>query len=251
MIELYQFYFSHYCEKARWALDYKGLAYEPRNLLPGLHAKPAKKLAASTALPIIVDDGTVVQDSTAIIEYLDRKYPHQPLMPRDPTQAREAMEWEEYLDEEIGVTLRLWFYFHLLPDRRRTLKFMLDGAPWYGRPLLTVMFPAIRNVMRKSMNINAETARQSELRLLEAFERLDARLKNNRYLVGEHFSRADLTACALLSPYCLPQDAQAARVFPDAARALRDAHKSRPFFTWVRSMYAEHRGRNPDRDAAR
>jgi glutathione S-transferase len=35
MITLYQFQFSHYCEKARWALDYKGLAYAPKNLLPG------------------------------------------------------------------------------------------------------------------------------------------------------------------------------------------------------------------------
>jgi len=25
MIKLYQFQFSHYCEKMRWALDYKGI----------------------------------------------------------------------------------------------------------------------------------------------------------------------------------------------------------------------------------
>jgi len=48
MIELYQFQFSHYCEKARWALDYKGISYKPRNLLPGLHVKPARKLAPET-----------------------------------------------------------------------------------------------------------------------------------------------------------------------------------------------------------
>ena len=27
MITLYQFQFSHFCEKARWALDYKGVPY--------------------------------------------------------------------------------------------------------------------------------------------------------------------------------------------------------------------------------
>jgi Glutathione S-transferase, N-terminal domain len=27
MIQLYQFPFSHFCEKARWALDYKSIAY--------------------------------------------------------------------------------------------------------------------------------------------------------------------------------------------------------------------------------
>ncbi|MGI8738178.1 MAG: glutathione S-transferase family protein, partial [Gammaproteobacteria bacterium] len=135
MVELYQFQFSHYCEKARWALDYKGIPYKPRNLLPGLHVNPTRKLAPDTSLPILVDDGTAVQDSTAIIDFLDRKYPQRPLVPQDPAHAREALAWEEYFDEEVGVTLRLWFYYHALPDRKRALRFMLDGAPWYGRPV--------------------------------------------------------------------------------------------------------------------
>src|SRR6187397_1382247 len=62
MTTLYQFEFSHFCEKARWALDYKGLAHERRNLLPGLHARVARKLASNSSLPILVDNGAVVQD---------------------------------------------------------------------------------------------------------------------------------------------------------------------------------------------
>jgi glutathione S-transferase len=42
MIEQYQFYFSHYCEKARWALDYRGASYKSRNLIPRLHTSPRK-----------------------------------------------------------------------------------------------------------------------------------------------------------------------------------------------------------------
>ena len=34
---LYQFPISHYCEKVRWAMDYKKLEYKAKNLLPGLH----------------------------------------------------------------------------------------------------------------------------------------------------------------------------------------------------------------------
>ncbi len=36
-MKLHQFQFSHYNEKARWALDFKGLKYEKRSLLPGFH----------------------------------------------------------------------------------------------------------------------------------------------------------------------------------------------------------------------
>ena len=103
MMSLYQFEFSHFCEKARWALDHKGLGYTRRNLLPGLHTRVAKSLAPQSCLPILVDDATVVQDSTSIITYLDETYPDRPLTPPDAREAKEALAWEEYLDDEIGV----------------------------------------------------------------------------------------------------------------------------------------------------
>ncbi|MDB6010395.1 MAG: glutathione S-transferase family protein [Gammaproteobacteria bacterium] len=37
MFKLYDFRSSHYSEKARWALDFKGIPYAPRRLLPGFH----------------------------------------------------------------------------------------------------------------------------------------------------------------------------------------------------------------------
>jgi glutathione S-transferase len=211
--------------------------------LPGLHLKPARKLAPGSCLPILVDDGTVVQDSTAIINFLDKKSPAHPLTPCDSRQARAALAWEEYLDEEIGVPLRLWFYHHALPDRDRALRFLLDGAPWYGRPLFTLIFPKVRTAMIKQMNIHAESAKQSEQRFVAAVAKLDSALKDRRFLVGDRFSRADLTACALLSPYCAPgkSDRELSAAFPAQVLALRDQHKTSRFFGWVRDMYAEHR----------
>lgn len=243
MIALYQFQFSHYCEKARWALDYKGIPYTRRNLLPGLHTKVTRKLAAKSCLPIIVDGATVVQDSTSIISFLDQRYPEHPLTPPDPTEAIEALEWEEYFDEEIGVPLRLWFYHHTLPDRDRALRFILEGAPWYGRPLFAFIFPKVRTAMMRLMNIHAESARLSEERMLAALERLDGALKQGRFLVGDRFSRADLSACALLSPYCAPgkSDTEVSAAVPERVRELRDKHKTRPFFGWVLDTYRNYR----------
>ena len=172
MITLYQFQFSHFCEKARWALDYKGLPHVRKNLLPGLHMRVARKLAPRSGLPILVDNGTVVQDSTSIITFLDEKYPDRPLTPRDAQEAKEALAWEEYLDDEIGVPLRLWFYYHALPDRDCALRFLLDGAPWYGRPLFALIYPKVRAAMAALMNIHAESARQSEERLVAALGKL-------------------------------------------------------------------------------
>jgi glutathione S-transferase len=243
MITLYQFQFSHFCEKARWALDFKRLPYACKNLVPGPHLNVAKKLAPKTCLPILVHDGTVVQDSTSIITFLDEKHPDRPLTPRDGAMAKEALDWEEYLDEEIGVTLRLWFYHHTLPDRKRARRFLLEGAPWYGRPLMALIYPAVRDAMRKAMNINADSAKRSEARLLAALDRLDGALQERRFLVGDSFSRADLTACALLSPYCASgrSDAELEVAFPPEACELRSRHVTRPFFGWVRDTYKNHR----------
>ena len=243
MISLYQFQFSHFCEKARWALDYKGLAHVRKNLLPGLHRRVARKLAPSSGLPILVDNGFVVQDSTSIISFLDEKYPDRPLTPRDAQEAKEALAWEEYLDDEIGVPLRLWFYYHALPDRDCALRFLLDGAPWYGPPLFAVIYPRVRAAMAELMNIHTESARQSEERLATALDKLDDAVKERRFLVGDRFSRADLTACALLRRHCAAgkSSAEIAAAVPAPVSALRDAHKARPFVSWVRETYRRHR----------
>src|SRR5262249_32602984 len=124
MMKLYQFPFSHYCEKARWALEYKRVPYQPVNLLPGLHLKAVRRVASNTSLPVLLDEESAVQDSSAIITYLDARFPTPSLTPADPAAAREALEWEDYLDEQIGVTLRLWFYYHALADRERALRFL-------------------------------------------------------------------------------------------------------------------------------
>jgi glutathione S-transferase len=243
MITLYQFQFSHYCEKARWALDYKGLAYAPKNLLPGLHMKVAQKLAPRGCLPIIVDGESVVQDSTQIISFLDQRYPERALTPQDPKEAKEALEWEEYFDEEIGVPLRLWFYYYTLPDRERALRLILDGAPWYGRPLFALIFPKVRAAMIELMDIHAESAKRSEERVLAALERLESALVERRFLVGERFSRADLAACALLAPFCAPgkSDAEVSAAFPEHVCRLRDKHRTDLFFGWVRDNYSSYR----------
>jgi glutathione S-transferase len=239
MIELYQFPFSHYCEKVRWALDYKGIAYRPVNLLPGFHFRHLARLAPKTCVPVLRDGGTVVQDSSAIIDYLDRRYANPALTPSDPNAAREALDWEEYLDEQIGVNIRLWFYHHTLPVRRLGAGFLLQGAAWHKKPLFVLAYPKVRRAMLQSMNINTDTARQAEERLRAALEKLDEALVGRRFLVEDRFSRADLTAGALLRRSCMPDETS--KEIPPAVRKLRDELKNRRLCQWVRSVYACYR----------
>lgn len=242
MTTLYQFSFSHFCEKARWALDYKGEKYTAKNLLPGLHVRVRAQLAvAKTCVPILVaDDGSVIQESAAIIDYLDARHPARPLTPREPDLAEEARNWEAYLDAEVGVTLRALFYYHVLPIRRTTLTFLMHEAPWYGPPLFTLIFPKVRDAMIKAMDINENTAHDAERRLSDAVTRLNHVVGEREFLVGDRFTRADLTACALLEHLCKPIEKFEA-VFPEPFRALREQYRGQPFFRWVNAVYREQR----------
>ncbi len=244
MFELYDFTFSHYSEKARWALDFKGIPYTPRHLVPGFHVRTTRKLAPRSSVPILrTDDDAVIQGSAEIINFLDQVFPERSLTPADPKDADAAVEWEKYLDEEIGVTLRLWFYYHTLPDRGRAVRFLCQDAHWLQRLLFKFSFAKIRPVMMDRMNINAASASAAERRFLLAFDRLDAALERGPFLVGNYFSRADLAACALLWPLCRPgePESEVEALLTPTVCALRKQLQHRRFYRWVLERYREHR----------
>jgi glutathione S-transferase len=185
----------------------------------------------------------VVQDSTQIINFLEQRFPNPPLTPADPDQAKEAIEWEEYLDEEIGVTLRRWFYFHTLSDRRRAMRFLCREASGAQRLLFGFAFAPIRRAMIEMMDIHPEPAKDAERRFLIALDKLDSALAHRAFLVGDRFSRADLTACALLSPFCRPgaRESQLQELLPEPVCALRNGLQHRRFYHWVSDIYRQQR----------
>lgn len=114
MITLYQFPISHYCEKIRWALDYKKVDYQVVNMLPGLHIKKARRLAGTAEVPILVHDDKVVQNSSEIITYIDENFNGPPLTPVNKDHRDSSLEWESFVDQELGPFLRVYFYHTLL-----------------------------------------------------------------------------------------------------------------------------------------
>lgn len=200
MFTLYQFPISHYCEKVRWALDYKKIEYEERNLLPGFHVLTTKKLATDSSLPILVHDGEVVQGSGSIITYLDEKFPARSLTPENSKLKAEALEWEQYVDNEIGIPVRRTFYHILLDYPDVIIPLYTQKGPWYGKIILTSVFPILKKKMRDLMDISQESAQRSRHQLIAAVDKLYSRLQEHEYLVANQFTRADLAAASLLAP---------------------------------------------------
>ena len=88
MRRLYTFFRSSTSYRLRIALALKGLDWEPSYIsLPGTEhrAQDYMTLNPQGLVPALIeDDGAVLAQSLAIMEYLEEKYPNPPLMPKDP-----------------------------------------------------------------------------------------------------------------------------------------------------------------------
>ncbi|WP_027052184.1 maleylacetoacetate isomerase [Mesorhizobium erdmanii] len=86
-IVLHNYYRSSTSYRARIALEMKGLSYTyvPHHLRHGEHLEPAFLAVNPQGLvpALVLDDGTVLTQSLAIIEYLDETQPAPPLLPKD------------------------------------------------------------------------------------------------------------------------------------------------------------------------
>lgn len=90
---------SPYSVKVRSYLRYKGIPHEwiVRTVA---HEDEFRRLAKLPLIPLVVaPDGTVLQDSTPIIETLEARYPDPSIMPPDPAVAFLSALLEEYADE--------------------------------------------------------------------------------------------------------------------------------------------------------
>ncbi len=86
-MKLYTYFRSSAAFRVRIALNLKGLAYEPVfvHLAKGEHRRPEYASVNPQALvpTLVLDDGTRLNQSLAIIEYLDDAVPQKPLVPKD------------------------------------------------------------------------------------------------------------------------------------------------------------------------
>jgi glutathione S-transferase len=234
--------FSHYCEKARWALDRAGVTYEEDGHLPVFHYVATYRAGGKRTVPVLVDGKEIVRDSTDIIAWADAKRPGC-LIP--VAGAQDVLAIEDDLDTHFGPHTRRWGYFHLLPVPE-AVQYITAGVPRWEQLMLRASKPLAVAYLKRSMKIDEAGAERSRKKIDETFARVEQIIGDGRrYFGGDRFTVADLTFAALAAPVLLPANHPVQTfdesLFGDAAREQIYEWRARPAGQFALRLYADDR----------
>jgi glutathione S-transferase len=211
---------SHYCEKARWALDRAKANYVEERHAPMLHffatARYAKLIpregesrwgnGSGRTLPILVTPHGVLRDSKVIIKHIDA-WIEEPRRLRPHGRENEADALEQKFDETLGTQTRRWAYSWLLDDHERFVDVLGAGLGPFESLLFRKLAPRIRVAMKKAFRIDEGTRTRALERIVAVMNDVDAILADGRpFLLGDRFTSADLTFASLSAPALLPDE---------------------------------------------
>lgn len=240
---------SHFCEKARWALDRVGLPYREEPHAPVLNRLATMRNERGT-VPVLVHGSRRFIDSTDILVHADAACGGDLLYPRDTALRSEIDVLEERFDTELGPHSRRWVYSQLLPHASLLRSLWSRGVPQFEASMVPAITPLARFLVRKGYRITHESGQRSLERVRGIFRDVDERLGDGRrFLAGDRFTAADLTFAALAAPVLLPVECRAVQPALDEVPAgvreevvrLRDTAAGR----FALRLFAQERGRLP------
>jgi glutathione S-transferase len=245
MLELYQFELSHFSEKVRLILDYKGLAYRKIEVVPGMGQLDLFRMSGQRQVPVLKDGNTVIADSTAIALYLDKTYPDRPIIPTNPQQKANCLLLEQWADSSIGMKGRTILWESLKSSNLRT-SILPVGTPDILRNLVSSIPREAIDVLGLGLGLTPDSIRAAKAEMHRSLESVCLLLSQNSggYLTGDTPTLADLTVAGLSlllkipdGPYLNIAENFKGKGIPGFA----DNPDYDLFFTWRDKLYADFR----------
>ena len=248
MLRLVTIPISHYCEKARWALDRAAIPYREERHVQGIHRVAARRAGGGATVPVLVTPDGPIGESAQILEWVDRSSePELRLFAADPEQRREESELCARFDELLGPAGRRLMYVHMFDgDRALMLRFNDQGVPAWEDRALRLGLPLAKLMVARVLGIRPGVETQDEAVVWREFDRVAQLLADGRpYLCGERFGGADLTFAALSAPLVMPPgygvELPQPEILPPATASIVRRAREHPAGAHALRMYAEQR----------
>jgi len=209
MLTLYDFNGAPSPRRAKMFLIEKGIDFEnvQIDLRTGEQLGEAyRAINPHCTVPALkLEDGAVLTENAEIAAYLEAAYPDIPLMGTTPRDKAEIAKWNWKIISEGFIAAG-----NALRNASPNMKDRAIAGP--------------RNIAQIP-----ELAARGQQRLAWFFEDLDARLKDNRYVAGAHYSVADINATIVVDFSRWVKGSP-----PDTLTALHEWHarmKERPSYS--------------------
>jgi glutathione S-transferase/GST-like protein len=174
-------------------------------------------------VPVMVHDGRLITESTAMCEYIDQALLGPPLRPDDPQQRWRMRWWCKFMDNFFSpsLSMRGWKVF-MGPMARRKSPEEIE------RFLARIPVKEMRNCWATAIYDTFTEAQlaESRRRVTVGIERMEGALAKTPYLAGPTYSLADI--CAFATVYALPLS------HPDQSNESRTPH----IWEWLKRIHA-------------
>ena len=195
---LYRFYaaeISYFSGKVRPMFRYKGIPFEECRVTPQAYREVIIARTGLAFLPVVITpDDAALQDTSEILDELERRFPTPPVYPLTPVQRVTAYLIEVYADE-FGV-LPAMHYRWSFPESEA--KARADFAAATGDPASAGPFADRMKGSLPMLGVGPESRAAIEAHTRELLDILSTHFAEHEFLLGSRMSLGDL---ALLGPF--------------------------------------------------
>jgi glutathione S-transferase len=251
MLRLVTIPISHYCEKARWALERAGLPYREEPHVQGIHRLYARRAGGGATVPVLVTAQGAIGESAEILDWVDSQVPaERRLGPGPDVDGRELADVCRRLDERLGPAGRRLIYVRMFQQPQVMIRFNNQGVPRWEDRVMRAMLPWAQRFISRALGIVPGVEVEDEAIVWEEMDWVAEMLSDGRpFLLGERFTAADVTFAALAAPVVLPGHygvpLPPLELLDAPTRALVDRGRAHPAGEFALRMVAEQRGPAP------